>query len=456
MLTSADDNDVANFINRGRVTTAEAWQQYDFTLPAGTKYVMLRVVSGHSAQLVDAISINADKAGSVYGYDIYRNGQLITDAPVSGPCYTDHNLLPGTYKYEVVAHYNNSAVSPMSEPALVTVNYTNGYQQPGTLSVEQTDKGNVLTWSVPALGDVTELRWHNGVCDNAAGLQNGGQYYAGVEWSPEDLKPYSSLSVSEIKFYINQVPDVLYAQLYEDNTLVFEKYVDNLSQYSFNTVRLDKPIKVDATKRLRAVIYVEHNQITVPVGYDAGPARGGKGNLYSTDGLTWTTLDDDDSGIEGNWNISVCLQPYADNTKAAPTANLSASAERYAPVAATAAAQSKLAGKALDEPQAASFFSGYNIYCNGELVNAAPLSTEATQYVDAAKHAGRYYEYQVKAIYPDYGEVGSNVVRIMATGIDAVTTDGTGAAAPAYNLKGIRAGKSEHGPVIVGGVKRMQ
>lgn len=52
---------------------------------------MLRVVSGHSAQLVDAISINADKAGSVYGYDIYRNGQLITDAPVSGPCYTDHN-----------------------------------------------------------------------------------------------------------------------------------------------------------------------------------------------------------------------------------------------------------------------------------------------------------------------------------------------------------------------------
>lgn len=456
VLTSADDNDVANFINRGRVTTAEAWQQYDFTLPAGTKYVMLRVVSGHSAQLVDAISINADKAGSVYGYDIYRNGQLITDAPVSGPCYTDHNLLPGTYKYEVVAHYNNSAVSPMSEPALVTVNYTNGYQQPGTLSVEQTDKGNVLTWSVPALGDVTELRWHNGVCDNAAGLQNGGQYYAGVEWSPEDLKPYSSLSVSEIKFYINQVPDVLYAQLYEDNTLVFEKYVDNLSQYSFNTVRLDKPIKVDATKRLRAVIYVEHNQITVPVGYDAGPARGGKGNLYSTDGLTWTTLDDDDSGIEGNWNISVCLQPYADNTKAAPTANLSASAERYAPVAATVAAQSKLAGKALDEPQAASFFSGYNIYCNGELVNAAPLSTEATQYIDAAKHAGRYYEYQVKAIYPDYGEVGSNVVRIMATGIDAVTTDGTGAAAPAYNLKGIRAGKSEHGPVIVGGVKRMQ
>ena len=115
-----------------------------------------------------------------------------------------------------------------------------------------------------------------------------------------------------------------------------------------------------------------------------------------------------------------------------------------------------MAGKALDTPQAASFFSGYNIYCNGELVNEAPLSTDATQYVDNAKHAGRYYEYQVKAIYPDYGEVGSNVVRIMTTGIDGVTTDDADASAPAYNLKGIRAGKHERGPVIVGGVKRMQ
>lgn len=453
VLSSADDTDAANFINRGRLSTTEAWQQFNFTLPADVKYIILRVNNSHAAQYIDAISINSNKLGEVYGYDIYRDGVKLNAEPVAGPNYTDHNLLPGTYNYQVVAYYNSSAISPKSKTATVNVSYTNGYQQPGTLSVEQTAEGNLLTWSVPALGEATELRWHNGVCDNAAGLPNGGQYYAGVEWSTDDLKPYDALSVSEVKFYINQVPDVLYVQLYEDKDLVFEKYATNLRQYAFNTIRLDKPFKVDASKKLRVVIYVEHNSITVPLGYDAGPAQGGKGNLYSTDGTTWTTLSDND--IEGNWNISVMLQPYADNTKAAPTHHLNATSERYVAGSKSTAEVKTLQGVALDTPQSANFFSGYNIYCNGERINESILSTDATTYLDADKHAGRYYEYQVKAIYPDYGEVGSNVVRVMVTGIDAVKADNNNSSAPVYNLKGIRTNRTERGPVIVNGQKRL-
>lgn len=454
VLSSNDGTEAADFINRGRFSTTEAWQQFSLTLPAESKYVILRVNTSHAAQYIDAISIHTDKLGDIYGYDIYRDGTKLNDEPVAGPNYTDHNLLPGTYKYQVVAYYNSSAISELSEPAIANVNYTNGYQQPGTLSVVQSDKGNELTWSVPALGDATELRWHNGVCDNAAGLPSGGQYYAGVEFGTDDLKGYDALSVSEVKFYINQVPDVLYVQLYEDKDLVFEKYATDLRQYAFNTVRLDKPFKVDASKKLRAVVYVEHNSITVPLGYDAGPAKGGKGNLYSTDGTTWTTLSDND--IEGNWNISIMLQPYADNVKAAPTAHLNATAERYAAAQPATAKAETLKGVALDATQPASFFAGYNIYCNGERINATPLGTDATTYLDAETHAGRYYEYQVKAIYPDYGEVGSNVVRVMTTGINNVTIDAAADKAPIYNLKGIRTDRTERGPVIQNGKKRLQ
>ena len=454
VLSSNDGTEAADFINRGRFSTTEAWQQFALTLPAESKYVILRVNTSHAAQYIDAISIHTDKLGDIYGYDIYRDGTKLNDEPVAGPNYTDHNLLPGTYKYQVVAYYNSSAISELSEPAIANVNYTNGHQQPGTLSVVQSDKGNELTWSVPALGDATELRWHNGVCDNAAGLPSGGQYYAGVEFGTDDLKGYDALSVSEVKFYINQVPDVLYVQLYEDKDLVFEKYATDLRQYAFNTVRLDKPFKVDASKKLRAVVYVEHNSITVPLGYDAGPVKGGKGNLYSTDGTTWTTLSDND--IEGNWNISIMLQPYADNVKAAPTAHLNATTERYAAAQPAAAKAETLKGIALDAAQPASFFAGYNIYCNGERINATPLGTDATTYLDAETHAGRYYEYQVKAIYPDYGEVGSNVVRVMTTGINDVTIDAAADKAPIYNLKGIRTDRTERGPVIQNGKKRLQ
>lgn len=450
VLTSNNSDNLADFISRGRFTTSETWQQHDLTLPADVKYIMLRINSGHSAHYIDAVSVNAEALNNVYGYDIYRNGEKLNDTPVEGPCYTDHNLLPGTYSYQAVAYYTSSAVSPKSEAATVYVNYHNGYQQPGTLSVTPTDNGNRLEWSVPALGDVTELRWHNGVCDNAAGLPSGGQYYAGAEWTPDDLKPYSALSVSEVKFYVNQVPEVLYVQLYQDNDLVFEKYVDALSQYAFNTVRLDKPLRVDATKRLRAVIYVEHNQITVPLGYDAGPAKGGKGNLYSTDGLTWTTLSDND--IEGNWNISVCLQPYAENAKAASTEAIRAERYTVSHRAAASSSATTLQSVALDESAAASFFTGYNVYCNGELLNASPLANDATSYVDDQMHPGRYYEYQVKAVYPGYGEVGSNVVRIMRTGIDELAP-ATEAATEVYNLKGIRTRKGERGVLIVNGKK---
>lgn len=454
VLTSSTTDDAANFINLGKVSTTEQLKQCRFTLPAGTKYVAIRVNSATAAQYIDAIAISSAKVGSIYGYDVYRNGQLITSEPAEGPLFTDHNLLPGTYSYEVVAHYDNSAVSPKSEAVSVTVNYSNGHQQPGTLTVSPTDKGNRLTWSVPALGDVTELRWHNGICSNAAGLPSGGSYYAGVQWNSADLESYKSLSVSEMKFYIYQVPDVLYVQLYQGEDLVFEKYVSDLRQYSFNTVRLDKPIKVDATKSMRAVLYVEHNQITTPIGYDEGPALGGKGNLYSTDGITWSTLSDNE--IEGNWNISVCLQPYADNSKAAPTKSIGKHVENFNAHTAAAATSETLQPVTLSEPQPASFFSGYNIYCNGERINADMLSNDATEYVDSVTHPGRYYEYQVKAVYPDYGEVGSNVVRVMVSGINEVNADGNESNAPIYNLHGIRTNKHERGPVIQGGKKRIQ
>ncbi len=451
VLTSSNTSNQADFINRGHFTTSEAWQQFNLTLPADVKYIQLCVSNAPSAHYIDALSLNAEAITNVYGYDIYRDGTLLTDTPVEGPCYTDHNLLPGTYTYQAVAHYTSSAISPKSDVATVNVNYSNGHQKPGTLTVNATSEGNVMEWSVPALGDVTELRWHNGVCANAAGLPSGGQYYAGAEWTAEEMKPYSSLSVSEVKFYINQVPDVLYVMLYEDKDLVFEKYVDDLRQYSFNTVRLDKPLHVDASKRLRAVIYVEHNQITVPLGYDAGPAKGGKGNLYSTDGETWTTLSDND--IEGNWNISVCLQPYVNNAKAAPTEAIRS--ERYIAARSKATSSSRaLQGTTLSEPAAASFFTGYNLYCNGELINEAPLSNDATTYTDSVPHPGRYYEYQVKAIYPDYGEVGSNVVRIMRTGITEAEAEAT--KAEVYNLHGIRTNEKQRGVRIVNGQKRVK
>lgn len=456
--SSSTDND-DDFVSLTTLTTTEAWHQYQLTLPVSTRYVKLYCPSAYASQLIDAVSVNASQAGQIYGYDIMRDGQQLNGSePVSGVTYTDHNLMPGTYSYQVRAYYDNASVSDWSSAVEAVVDYSNGHQAPGQLSVTAADEGYTLSWTAPALSGVKELRWHNGVSYSAAGMPSGGSYYAGVQFDTDDLADYASLSISEVSFYINQVPTVLYVQLYQGTDLVFEKYVPTLKQYSMNTVALDKPIRVNAQKSLRAVVYVEHNSITVPLGYDEGPAKTGRGDLYSSDGSTWSTLTDND--IDGNWNITIGLQPYAsDGTSSGSAApRRGNTVERYmrhgtATTQGTTTVPTTSAYKVAQS--ASSLFDGYNVYCNGDQLNDSPLSVDATQYADTQQHKGRYYEYQVKAIYPDYGEVGSNVVRVMVSNVNGIAVDENTTDSPAYTVSGVRATDSQRGIVIKEGRKKM-
>ena len=387
-------------------------------MPSSTRYIALSVDKSVAAQYVDAISINSQDAGQIYGYDIFRDGVQLNESPVSTISYTDHNLLPGTYSYQVRAYYVTSCISELSDEITVNVDYSNNCQRPGHLSVERTEEGRQLSWSAPALGDAINLKWHSGNAYDAAGLPSGGCYFAGVEWSADELSQYTSLSLSEVEFYINQIPDALFVLVYKGSELIAQQYVSELQQYSFNTVILDNPIRIDNNKSLRVVIYIEHNEISVPLGYDEGPAIVGKGDLYSSDGVTWSTLTS--NSIDGNWNITLGLRAYAEDSTSSAAQPSQKVAQTFAPrIRVNAQGNTALRSVPLAQPASSTrnAFDGYNVYCNSELLNENPLQT--TQYLDNEEHFGNYYEYQVTAIYSGCGEVGSNIVRIEASGIDA-------------------------------------
>lgn len=422
VLTSTGSMLTSDFIPLQYVTTTEAWERYSFTLPAGTKYIALSTDKGMTAQYVDAISINSQDEGQIYGYDIFRDGVQLNESPVTTISYTDHNLLPGTYSYQVRAYYKNSCISDLTESITMDVDYSNNCQRPGQLSVERTDEGRQLTWSAPALGDAISLKWHSGNAYDAAGLPSGGCYFAGVEWSAAELSQYSSLSLSEVEFYINQIPDALFVLVYKGSDLIAQQYVSELQQYSFNTVILDNPIRINDNKSLRVVLYIEHNEISVPLGYDEGPAVTGKGDLYSSDGVTWSTLTS--NSIDGNWNITLGLRAYAEESTPSAAQPSQKAALTFEPrISVNAQGNTALRSVPLAQPASSTrnVFDGYNVYCNSELLNESPLQT--TQYLDKENHFGNYYEYQVTAIYSGCGEVGSNVVRIEASGIDANLAD---------------------------------
>ena len=427
-----------DFVMLQRFATTDSWQSYDVALPAGTQFVLLRKPADcATAQYVDAFRLNAEAPDSqVYGYDIYRNGERINSDPVRAISYTDHNLAQGTYTYEVCLVSQLSAVSQPSQPAVIDLRYDNGGQAPVNVQavVADDERSVSLTWQAPAIGRDVNLAWHNGHNRSAAGLPSGGAYWAGVRWSPSDLAGYDSLSITEVEVYINQVPEALYIMLYEGGELRRQQLVERPQQYAFNRIALREPLRLNTQKELRLVVYVEHNEITAPLGYDEGPCvANGKSNIYSGDGVTWLRLSDEDTGIDANWNFGIVLQPFAlAEAEAARRARM-----RAADVV-----------SATDE-SSLNALRGYKVYVNRQSLNDQPQS--ATFYVDEQVRPNvPYLEYQVKADYTKYGEVSSPIVRIanpmqhslpdgvrgQETGIEHIGQDGQ--LIERYNLQGQR------------------
>ena len=409
----------ANFIFLQSWKTSESWQDILCELPEGTEYVALAKDASQPKQYVDGVALYTAKPKStLYGFNIYRNGEKINANPVNDISYVDRNLLAGKYSYEFELVTKTSAVSEKSAPVSIDLYYDNGSLAPTNLRVSQEAEGNRLSWQFPALGEPIYLRWHDGYNYKAGGLTNGGAFFAGACWFASDLKGYFNLALSDVEVYINQIPEALFLLVYENNTLVRQQFVPNLKQYSFNTIHLEEPLKIDEGKNLRVAVYIEQNEITVPLGYDRGPARSGRGDLYSSDGITWQTMEDSGSEVDANWNISIGLSPYSN---VLPGTEKKA-AKKLPAFQSKRMANADMTFKAVDTKGEASsdknVFEGYNVYRNGECLNNE-LTTD-TVFTDTKAFSDKYLTYQVSAVYSVAGEKFSDKVTIIATGIDGV------------------------------------
>lgn len=439
LLRSEGGTDDADFLQLKTTQTNEAWSEITADLPEGTKYIAIRKPAGSGAQIVDAIRLfKQPTLSTVYAYDIFRNGEQINEQPVTDISYIDRNLVPGHYDYQVRLTTTSSAVSELSDKASIDLDYDNGGLAPTGLKAGYDNDGNVkLSWQFPALGEPIYLRWHDGNSYDAGGVANGGAFFAGARWYASDLKGYEQLSLTDVEFYINQIPDALFILVYEGNTLVRQQYVPTLYQYSFNNVKLDEPLAIDPSKDLLVALYIEHNEITAPLGYDQGPANEGRGNLYSTDGVTWSLLSGSDTNIDANWNISIGLSPYS-NAPLEPMNKIKAQRRAFAPKASANdvhLVSVPVSNKVASQKNA---FMGYNVYRNHDRLNDTTL--KETSYTDTTPIDNKYLEYQVSAIYSVSGEKLSAPVTLTATDINGLET-----------YSGIRV-NIEHGDILVYGL----
>lgn len=92
------------------------WIEYTFDVPAGAKYFAIRSCATGSFMLqLDDFTFKpgvSDLDLVIKGYDIYRDGELITDSPVGTTTYLDKEVTVGDHDYVNVTVYETGISAP--------------------------------------------------------------------------------------------------------------------------------------------------------------------------------------------------------------------------------------------------------------------------------------------------------------------------------------------------------
>lgn len=101
---------------------SNVWTEFMVTLPDDAKYFAIRCVSDY-CDMFFLDDITYTRFGGDYtltGYNVYRDGEKLNEAPVEATTYVDAEATPGEHMYSVTAVYDNCESRPQSVSALLS------------------------------------------------------------------------------------------------------------------------------------------------------------------------------------------------------------------------------------------------------------------------------------------------------------------------------------------------
>jgi hypothetical protein len=303
---------------------------------------------------------------SLIGYYIYRNYDEIGFTEWTN--YTDADLEPGTYSFMVTALYEEGQsmpagpvtviVPPEAEisvnPESIIQNIPMGGTTQSTLAISNTG-GQELTYdivvtyptvariqpepynAIEAANRLAErmaadgisadlvslafdkpggilpdeknneiIRYDDGKNFSAIGLSTGGTFGISTYYPAATFTRYQGWSLSQLGFYINQVPEICKIKIYGEGTstspgeLRYEEIVYPTGS-SWNIFTLSDAFLITG-EDLWLGLELTHQAGTNPAGCDDGPAKAGFGDMISFNNTTWAPLSN--CGFKYNWNLA--------------------------------------------------------------------------------------------------------------------------------------------------------
>lgn len=146
VLYSTTGKEVEDFTRVGEpITLADAYTQYSFDVPEGTRFFAIRYVqSAVSAIFIDDITFaQFGNSAELEGYDVYCDGEKLNETMLTVPEFTHVAPAEGTHTYHVVALYKEGR-SDLSKKAVVMVSGISEimmggarvYTTPGTIHID--------------------------------------------------------------------------------------------------------------------------------------------------------------------------------------------------------------------------------------------------------------------------------------------------------------------------------
>lgn len=315
--------------------------------------------------LITAVLHNSSTA-EPDGYNIYRDNEKVNAELVAETEYLLAGESEGTHTYKVSAVYGTDE----KESAEVSVNALSVYSympQVSGISADTDNLNGILTWTEP-LRRGTEMGWSGKEVSTGIG---GVSSTAPKVWirhiiSQSDLAAFPDHQITAINAYIynDGVINTVTAFVMKNGEIDYYEEVNSENVSSIKTNEWNKftfstPYRIELGNEYSFGLYYTHTAGGHPVGVDNQQAIEGKGNSFSTSGVSssgfdqsspyWKTLSEGD--IPGNFMLSADVEALS--TQAS-------------------------------EPQE---ITGYDIYRDGSLIAE---NVEGTSYTDEVSNLGTY------------------------------------------------------------------
>ncbi|MGN0232335.1 MAG: hypothetical protein ACI4A8_09030, partial [Muribaculaceae bacterium] len=243
--------------------------------PAELKASQLRGIAAAKLSWVPAIG-----ASGITGYNVYRDGVKVNDAPVSATEYYDSALEYGnTYSYAVTALYA-SGESPMSNTAKVTL-AAHGIEGPQDLYTRQVGYNDALIrWQHPESNLITK-RYFDLANSNIRGfgvLVDDITFENAIRFGADEVKAYAGCKVKSVQFYpmSDQTGWKVNLYTYDADGALQQIYTQDITQSlelgKLNTVVLDTPQDLPDGELIIAIQVTVSSASSNVVGMDYGTA----------------------------------------------------------------------------------------------------------------------------------------------------------------------------------------